>query len=345
MEAHGYRIQPPPTLRGFWHSSPNVLAASVTLLLLTTPEATGLRWHAPQGCPSQAEAATYLDTELQCDPTVGSSEVRVAATPDGWRAEVRIDGGDPRALTAGSCEDLMAAAMVVVAVARDAQPEPPPQPDPSPQEPIVPLAPAPVRQVVHDPVAEPQQPRSAPLATRPREEATGSHVPVTHWVGVDAGVAAIHVPAISARLGARYVLRGDRWAVRAGAHYETPRRLLYPDTTVGGRFWTVAADVLGCYEPGRGSVTGAMCAGPAAGGVVGAGVGVPSPRRPRAAWVGAHALAGLRWAWNPRWRLSLDALFAVGLNRPAFHIGSRESLFESPQLGGAGMLGIERRLP
>lgn len=321
-----------------------MLAASVTLLLLTAPEATGLRWRAPEGCPSQADAAAYLETELQCDPSEGTTDVRVEATPTGWQAEVRIDGDDPRTLAAASCEDLMAAAMVVIAVARDAQPEVEPE-EPQPIVPPPEPPPAVTSEPEPDPEPEPEPRSSQPFEAPPPAQPTTPRVPLSHWVGADAGVAAIHVPAFAARLGVRYILRGEQWAVRVGGHYETPRRLLYPGTTVGGRFWTVAADVMGCYEPGRGSVTGALCAGPAAGGVFGTGVGVPTPRRPQAPWVGGHALAGLRWAWNPRWRLAVDALFAVGLNRPAFRIGSREDLFESPLLGGAGMLGIERRLP
>ncbi|MGH1342358.1 MAG: hypothetical protein ACRBN8_12440 [Nannocystales bacterium] len=323
-----------------------MLAASVTLLLLSAPEARGLRWHAPADCPSQADAAGYLETELESDASQGTSEVQVEPTPNGWQAEVRIDGDDPRLLTAGSCEDLMAAAMVVIAVARDAQPEPAEPPSTRP-EPAVPLVPTPEPPPAREPAPEAEQPRTAPapVFSQPTDESTRLRPPFTHWVGVDAGVAAIHVPAVSARLGARYVLRGDRWAVRVAGHYETPRRLLYPGTTVGGRFSAVAANVQGCYEPGRGSVTAALCAGPAVGAVFGAGVGIPAPRRPRAVWVGAHALAGLRWAWNPQWRLCLDALLAVGLARPAFRIGDRQNLLESPRLGGAGMLGIERRLP
>lgn len=328
-----------------------MLAASVTLLLLAAPEPTGLRWQAPEGCPTRADAAAYLETELQCDPAEASSEVRIEATAAGWKAEVRIDGGDPRTLTAASCEDLMTAAMVVVAVARDAQPAAEPKPPgrattipaPPPTEPEPDPDP--------DPESQPPEPQSTATQTPPppSSQALPSTAPppplLSHWVGVDAGVTTIHVPAIAARVGARYVLRGERWAVRAAAHYESPRRLLYPDTSVGGRFWSVTGDALGCYEPGRTSITGTVCAGPAVGGVFGTGIGVPTPRRPQALWVGAHALAGLRWAWNPRWRLSLDALLAVGLSRPTFHVGARESLFQSPRLGGAGMLGIERRLP
>lgn len=321
-----------------------MLAASVTLLLLSAPQTPGLRWRAPAGCPSQADATEYLQTELHGDPARGSSDVRVEPTPTGWRAEIRIDDGDPRELNAASCADLMAAAMVMIAVTLDAQPD-----EASAGAelvvPVVPALPEPVPPAAStpEPQPRPEPPPSVPLRASTPETPTSSSR-LSHWIAADAGVARLHVPAIAARLGARYVLRGREWAVRMGGHYETPRRQLYPDTTVGGRFWAIAATVLACYEPGRGSLTAALCAGPAAGAVVGVGEGVPSARTPRAPWVGAHAVAGFRWAWSEKWRLSVDGLFAVALYRPAFHVGDREPLFRSPRLGGAGMIGIERRL-
>ena len=161
---------------------------------------------------------------------------------------------------------------------------------------------------------------------------------------VHQGVAASLLPALSARVTPRYELAAPTWALRLAAHYDTPREILYSDDTVGGRFQAASADLVGCWTPGRRTLTGSLCAGLGGGGVFGIGVGVPSPRRPRAAWVGALASAGLRWAWSERWRLAVDASFTAGIRRPLFHIGDRETLFQSPQLGGAGTIGIERRL-
>ena len=146
-------------------------------------------------------------------------------------------------------------------------------------------------------------------------------------------------------MGLRYELGADAWALRLAAHYETPRTLRYVGAAVGGSFQAAAADVSGCWIPGRLALRGALCGGLSAGGVFGEGVGVVEPLRPRGAWLAAHASVGVRWAFAPKWRVAVDGLLAVGLIRPAFHVGDRDDLFQSPRLGGAGTVGIERRLP
>lgn len=315
----------------------------LSLLLAVAATDPGLQWHAPDGCPSPQDAAAYLEGELKIDPATGSAEVWVESTDRGWRAEVAIDGGPPRELTAASCEDVMAAAMVVIAVTQDSapasvvpEPAPSPNPDPSPSP---------------EPTPEPEpRPASAPQAQPAPEPAAQLAVPDTaprlaHWLGVQAGPAAIAIPALTARVGLRYELGVDGWALRLAAHYETPRTLRYRDDAVGGRFQAATAELSACWIPGQGKVRGALCVGAAAGAVFGRGVGLPEPLRPRGAWIGAHASAGVRWAFAESWRLALDGQLVAGLLRPAFHVGNREDLFQSPRLGGTGMVGIERRLP
>ena len=310
-----------------------------TALLLGLAPEPGLRWNAPEGCPTQDDAAAYLRDELQEDPDVGADEVNVEQTDDGWRATVRIDGGDVRELEAAACEDLMAAAMVVISVSRD-EPEQATVPAPAP----APLpAPETTPSLEPPPTLDPP-PELEPPPPQPEPEPEPEPLAFTHWLSLNAGVAASLLPALSARVTPRYELAAPTWALRLAAHYDTPREILYSDDTVGGRFQAASADLVGCWTPGRRTLTGSLCAGLGGGGVFGIGVGVPSPRRPRAAWVGALASAGLRWAWSERWRLAVDASFTAGIRRPLFHIGDRETLFQSPQLGGAGTIGIERRL-
>ena len=330
----------------FWHSAPPVQALLAALLLTAAPDDAGLQWRAPEGCPSQADAAEYLHGELNIDPGQGVAEVEVTKADDGWRAAVTIDGAPARALSAASCEDVMAAAMVVIAVTRDAQPEPEPEPEPaSDPEPVSVPVPEPQNVEPEAAPAEPTAPAPARSFAAPEPEpAPAAPLRLTHWIGVDAGVAWVHVPAVTARVGARYMLRGRGWALRVGGHYETPRVVLYPGEDVGGRFSAATADVAGCYEPGRDAVSASLCVGPSVGGVFGTGEGIDEPLRPRDVWVGALGRAGLRWAWASHWRLAVDAMVSVSLLRPAFHVGARNPLFRSPRVGGAGLIGIERRL-
>lgn len=316
-----------------------MLTAALLVGLAADP---GLRWSAPPSCPTRAEAAAYLRDELQQDPEAGSDEVRVEVSDNGWRATIILGDGDARELEALECEDLMAAAMVVISVARA-------EPDahegvaaPEPLRPRVPLPdPAP------DDTADPRPPRVT--ATRrdaaPPPEPENTRPNLTHWLSLNAGVAAALLPSLSARITPRYELTAPSWALRVAGHYDTPRELLYPGDTVGGRFQAASADLSGCWLPGRRAVTGSLCAGLGGGGVFGVGVGIATPRRPRAAWLGAVASAGIRWTWAERWRLAVDVSANAGIRRPLFHVGDRETLFQSPLLGGAGTVGIARRLP
>ncbi len=323
------------------------------MLLAIVATAPGLRWHAPDGCPTRDDAASYLKEELQIAPETESAEVWVERTPAGWRAMVAIDSGPPRELNAASCEDVMAAAMVVIAVARDSEPQPlVPEPEPAAEAPPEPEAPPkPKPKPEPEPESEPATdfgPRLGPEAKlRPAQSVpapSAAQAPLTHWLGVHAGVAAIHIPAPTARVGVRYELGRAAWAIRLGGHYESPRELQYADAPVGGRFQTAGAEFSGCWVPGRGAWSGAMCGGASSGAIFGFGVGLPDPSRPRGVRIGAHASAGGRWEWSDAWRLTIDGLFTTGIVRPRFHVGERAPLFQSPRFGGAGMIGIERRL-
>lgn len=312
-----------------------------TALLLGLASEPGLRWTAPQECPTQEDAAAYLRDELDKDPNAGTEEVFVEQTDDGWQAEVHIDGADPRELESSSCEDLMAAAMVVISVSRSTLPPAPQQTDPDPDPASVPApAPVPVPAPAPDPAPTPSPTFEAP----PNPPPSPPTPPLAHWLSLNAGVAASLLPTLSGRITPRYQLSAPRWALRISGHYDTPREQRYPGDTVGGRFQAASADLAACWTPGR-AISGSLCAGASAGGVFGIGVGIPNPRRAREFWVGALASAGLRWAWSERWRLAVDAALTVGLRRPEFHIGTRETLFESPRIGGTGTIGIERRLP
>lgn len=313
------------------------------LLLVSQPDPAGLRWDAPAECPSRDEAAAYLQEELHGDPEQGLVDVVVTANDGGWTAQVSIDGAPARTLEAAACEDLMAAAMVVVAVTRDTPPAPAP-PTPAPPS-LVPEI-AETTEPAPDPNAQPSPPQTPPPERTPaKREPTPPPMPLQHWLGVDAGAGWLHVGAVTGRLGLRYALRGPSWSMRVGAQFEVPRELRYAGERFGGRFSAAVGELAGCYEPGRGALRGVFCAGAGLGAVFGSGVGVQARETPTAFTADARAIAGLHWSWSPKWRLAIEGTLSAGLARPAFHVGERDPLLQTPLVGGLGTIGIERRLP
>ncbi len=345
--------------RTMWHPLPCDVVPVLSLLFAAAATVPGLRWHAPEGCPTHDEAATYLEGRLRVTPETGSFEVWVKRTHDGWQATVAVDQASPRQLSAASCDDVMAAAMVVIAVTRDAEPErlvPEPEQEATPQPPATPQHPATPQPPATPPTpATPQpgpesgpgprlDPDHTPGPTTSVPALTASPDRLTHWLGIHAGVAAIHTPALTARVGGRYEFGRSSWALRLAGHYDSPRELRYPDAQVGGRFQSVGGTLSGCWVPGRGVWSGAVCGGGSGGAIFGFGTGVSDPSRGRAMRFGVHGSAGVRWTWNEVWRLAIDGLFSAGIVRPEFRVGNRAPVFRSPRFGAAGMIGVERRI-
>ncbi|MGH1343713.1 MAG: hypothetical protein ACRBN8_19305 [Nannocystales bacterium] len=324
-----------------------MLGVTLALALAAASEPLEVTWTAPEGCPQREAVQTAIASNLAREDFAGALdtvEVRGELVPDplGWRLSVSVrlpDGAVDRELTAGTCDELAAAAGLIIAVALDplrvellrtpkpepvreglpeawANPPPPPAPEPEPATP--PGAP-----VASEPTAVVFDLRLAPMLD------LGSLLVVRGGAQAGFGVGGQWFRADASLL---------YWAPRAIRPFD-----FAPDA--GASLQQVGLGGRACLKPEIGSFEASSCAGLEGGMSWSRGVGVDRPQTTLLPWMAATA--GLEVGWMSRAAVGLFAGIDVQFHvvRPRVDIdGLGETLRVSP-VGARGLVGLRVRLP
>lgn len=341
-----------------------IALATATPEIPPPPGQPRLEWTAPPECPNADRGAEHLARFLGGRALPAPARVVLAPAATGHVATVTVDGAS-RTLQASDCDTLARAAALVVAVSlepvaaaevlREPEPEPePPTPAATREGPAGGLdgAPTPVVPTFASSGSPTPAPSRAPgtgrASVRGVSTASGAErraaVPRAHWLAVSAGPALALVPTLTGAVRLGYAFERKALRVQANATYAVPRVVTYPDSTVGGRFQSVAVGAHACLASTAGRVTVPLCAGLEGGAIFGRGQGVNNPRNPVGGWLGAVAGGSVVFRARPRLALSLGADLIGGLWRHAFHVGALGTLFRVPLVGLRAMVGLELRL-
>lgn len=310
-----------------------------------------LSWTAPATCPDATWARASLTSQLRgALPADTVVEIAIVPASPGFAATIAVRGGAtdtpfaPRRLVAGDCEALARAAVLVVAVAIDpvavvgpSDPldtaDPPPSfdlPEPVPRT----RSPSPVGPAT--PITEPLVDRTPPPP--PRSPARWHHA-----LRIAGGVGSTIIPALTGVVRLGYAAIRSGWRIETHAGWLAPVDRRYGDGA-GARLQAITLSVRGCQSPAIGRVTLAVCLGVEGGPVVGRGTGVPRSARAVSGWLAAELGVAAVIAVHPRLGVVLGADVTAAAVRPAFHLGTREDLFDAPIVGGRALVGLEVRL-
>lgn len=300
-----------------------------------------VRWTAPESCPSSRAVQEAVASNLARDDFGEALEgvrVEARAEPDsaGWRLRVEVqlpEGAVTRELTASTCEELAAAAGLIIAVALDPlrvqEVRPPPPPEPRPE-----LAPSPV---VAEPrvVAEPAREAEPPSRPRFRFDLRAAGM-------LDAGT----LPALRGGAALDFGLVGTWFRADARVLYWAPRTVLpFEAAGVGARLQQGGAGARVCLKPELGAWEPSTCGGVEGGVAVGRGVGLEQPRTTALPWV--TATAGLEVAWVSAASVGLfagiDAQFHAV--RPHVRLDGLGDAIRVAPVGARGLAGVLFRMP
>lgn len=337
-------------------------------LAVTAPEVPAppgeprLEWIAPPQCPDAASGAEHLERFLGGHKLPAPARVELVASAAGYVAKVTVDGAT-RTLHAEDCETLARAAALVVAVSLDpvataatvlrerdvGAVEEPGGSGAGSRGASSDTSTAPESDDTElGPTQEPAR-RQRTISTRadmpsraePGDTPSGS----AHWLGASGGIALAIVPSLTGAVRLGYAYQRGPLRVQAEATYATPRAITYPaEPAVGGRFQSVVVGVRACFAPAAGRLAVPLCGGLEGGAIFGRGIGIPNARNPVGAWIGGLAGAAAVVRVHPRVALLAGADLLVGLRRPAFHVGARETLFRASPVGLRALAGLELRL-
>jgi hypothetical protein len=290
-----------------------------------------LEWSAPKGCPGRAVVLARM-TRLLGKPPDSTREpalwVRAEVTELPSQAHDRFrvrllsqtaEGPSERSVDGVSCERVTDAAVLILAMAIDAEavaarlnspPPPPPAPPPPRREPT--------------PAPEPAPPRIA-LWTRAGALADAGALPRINpgfAVGIGVSVGRVWLEA-----------QGTKWLAQ---RIESPDR-----PGAGGRFERRAFALRTCFEVSAGWFSAGPCAGTTLGWMSGEGYGISDPEDGGSAWVEAFAGGALRLRLSELFALRADLDAVTPLVNPRFSIGGVGSVHRAPFVFGRGALALE----
>lgn len=320
----------------------------LALALAGPSEPLELTWTAPAGCPQREAVQTAIANNLAREDfgnALDAVEMRgeIAQAPEGWslRVSVRLpDGSVDRELTAGTCDELAAAAGLIIAVALDPlrvqRVRPPPQPEPIPTgppkawaNPPRPPTPAVEADVEPDPPPKPEIPARA-LDLRLAAMLDVGSLPVLRGGG-QAGVGVV-----------------GRWfRADASVLYWAPRAVrpfaAAPDA--GARVQQAGLGARACLKPELGAFEASSCGGLEGGMSWSRGIGLDSPETTALPWL--TGTAGLEVAWVSRAAVGLfagaDAQFH--LVRPRVNVDGLGETLKLAPAGARALVGMLVRLP
>lgn len=356
------------------------------------PPAVGvtLEWSAPPRCPAAPQVRERLARAL-ADSATDSHGMRARASiteaDDGvltLELQLHRDDGPAgqRTMQATDCDELAAAAVLIVALAIDPEAKldevvasAPPSNDPSdpgsvatpvppPDDRAVPPAPSddgtkpspdPATPPL-EPALDPTPPPTAAIDPAPPVDATPIDdpegrpptpaEPVHVGLRLSAAAGLFVLPRPTAALSLVASTWGRAWRAELGASYWTPVQT--SDRGVGGRIqqWTVDARGCGLLRPGPLELP--LCGGLDVGAVHGKGVGVSSPRRATSLRLALAAGAALIWRparARPRVGLWIGGDLLLALVRARFRAtpAAPELVYHTPLLGARVGAGVEVR--
>lgn len=347
-----------------------VLRAALAAVAPEVPPPPGeprLEWVAPPQCPDETRGAEHLTRFLGGRELPAPARVELAPSPMGLVATVTVDGAT-RTLHAVDCETLARAAALVVAVSLDpiataamvleddrgelerpasgsAQGRAPAQLSTSSvataREPSGAQGAA-ANETIAPP---PARRRGWDRADMPPRADAGFAGGNRHWLAASGGIGLAIIPPLTGAVRLGYAFERSLLRVQAEITYAAPRPVTYvAEPTVGGRFQTVALGARACFAPAAGRVAVPLCGGVEGGPIFGRGIGVSNMQSPVGAWVGGLAGAAAVVRVHARLALVAGAELLVALSRPAFHVGTRGTLFTAMPMGLRAMAGIELRL-
>lgn len=313
-------------------------------------ERVDVRWEGTGACRDETTLRDRVQRYLYPDSELAkiSAVLRTVGDPPTIDAELTITsdtGESSRALHASSCEELVDAVAVVVAMTLDptldlsavTEPEEPEPEAPEPKEPDATL-PEPTRGEPDAPSPEPT-PAPPPPDPAPQDPPRSQRRLEIAGVGeLAGGVSGGRIPAPSARLGVAGGIRIGPWRILATHRYELPRARAVEDGEIV--LWSWALGLRGCYGLRRGRFDIAGCVVFDAGQVRGAGNGLPTTARAARPWIGIGPRVALHVGLAGRW--SAFAAFEGHAHalRPRFHIDGLGEVFETRTIGGSATAGV-----
>ena len=307
-----------------------VFAALGSLLLVSVAPIT---WEAPSGCPSDEAVAAEVDALVRGGSAgeLAVAQGRVQARGERWQVQLRLraPGGreELRVLEAETCEELVRAFALIVAVHIDAlgvvtQPvvQRPASPPVAVGEPT--RSPSVVREPpVERRVAEVQSPESTRNTDEPESPPSRSSG-VGGLLRFEGGVGSGILPGLGAGVGLVGGVTGRGWRVEAAARGWPARSGLDSSQTVAVRLDLVGGLVRGCGVPTLGRLRMPLCVGAEVAGLRGVGTtGVQEPNPQWTAWGAANVSAGLSVAVTPVVAPYLALEGTIPLVQPQFSVG------------------------
>ncbi|MCY1061452.1 hypothetical protein [Nannocystis sp. SCPEA4] len=328
---------------------PEILAALT--LSIAPPAATDglLRWDAPAACPSRDALAGTVAADLGRSLTPADAEaVTARATARRrddrrWELALTIEPQDAPAVTrtvvADSCELLVDAAALMIAVAIDPDlfAGPVVTAEPTSRDPgDIPLEVPVLREVRDGP-----PPRSPPRSPAPSIPPPSSlRMAVSLAAGLDVGALPRPTAGFLLRLG--LLARRVRAEVGAGHWLEQPVRVA--GTGGGGDLRLTAAQLGVCPRFALRKVELPLCAGLELGAMRGEGVGVVTPTVDRVFWLAVLADARVQWVPVPRLALGLQLGVAVPLLAARFRLrGQDADVHRAAPVAFRGLFALELR--
>lgn len=271
--------------------SPRTLTGAIlcTLGVARSADAAELSWQAPASCPTR-EAVQHRLSEALAMPLEGAADLRLACiirqTQHAYRLELRVEPqptqiAKARVFEAPSCERVVDAAVVAMALALGANPreEVPRDVDTTGTE-------AQVTPAHHDGAATDQPTKSAEVSNEPVSPERSRSATTLPWVvatrfgpSVDLGT----LPGLTAGPEATIELGYAAVSVRLGGSVLASKRKTFSDGS-GGEFSLWSGSLSTCGSTPRTSAHGSFCLGLELGQLKGEGIGPLRAARSGSAW-------------------------------------------------------------
>jgi hypothetical protein len=237
-----------------------------------------------------------------------------------------------RILRGRSCDSVVDAAAVTLAIMLDPEVETETPTPPAQAATIQPASPA--------PQPEPAKKREQGSLESPRKPTF--QLLTTSSVGLDFGVMPQPRPEFSLGFG----LAHERWSMLASANYGLPQTLRVPGQAhAGGRLWHGSLVALACGAQAPEPPRVGACIGGAYTRVQGRGVGVANVREASTGWISPTASVFGELRLSQRGAFRFSATLLVPLNRPDVHLDDLGVLQRTGVLTAALQAGVIVQVP
>jgi hypothetical protein len=286
-------------------------------------------WHAPEGCPSQAQIRSEIVRLLGGSiPRADGGDLEVHAEVEhgvAWSVALTTRHAGrtgSRSIAAPSCQSVAEATALIIALmidpdavaahAQDAEPAPPPAP-------------------------------SLDADGGPPAVAHSSQ-PMDWLVGVHTQVSLGTLPGVDVGMGVGVGLHGRRWSMEMRGTYGLRRDQVARSSALPGAYgrfqiWTGALS--GCFNLGTPGVALGPCAVAEAGVVSAEGYGPIAGAAQRAPWVALGAGGYLSFALGGHVRATLHGDVLLPVWRPAYVFSEVPgAVFRAPAVGGRALASI-----